>query len=203
MTASTLLYVLSEEFLTTHLADYVENKRGKTDQIGDLWNYFVDKISLYGFPFSGVWGDANSPESYLELHAKVMQRSPARFDVAKTATVSSHAKLLLPLVLGDRCRIEEGAIVGPNCVLGAGCVVAKNARVEDSILFDGVHVGNGAHVRASAVDKDARLGAQCVLEPFSVVGHDALIGNRAKIRGVRVWPDRRVPEDATVEADVT
>lgn len=202
-TASTLLYVLSEEFLSKHLADYVENQRGKTDQIGDLWNYFVDKIPLYGFPFSGVWGDANSPESYLELHARVMQLYPARFDVAKSAILSESAKILPPVVIGDRCRIESGAIVGPNCALGTACVVEKNARVEGSILFDGVKIGQKARVFNSAADKDSTVGEQCLLEPFSIVGEGATIGPKAKIRGVRVWPNKKVPKGANLEADLT
>ena len=55
-----------------------------------------------------------------------------------------------------------------NSVVSPGVRVERGARVEDSVLMDGVSIGEGAYVRRAILDKNtvvppwARIGASTV-----------------------------------------
>jgi mannose-1-phosphate guanylyltransferase len=73
-------------------------------------------------------------------------------------------------------------------VVGAGCHVGPDARVDGSVLFDGADVGAGAVVSSSTLGRAARIGEGVVLDGV-VIGDGARIGPGNELaRGLRVWP---------------
>jgi mannose-1-phosphate guanylyltransferase len=56
-----------------------------------------------------------------------------------------------PFLLGEGCEIHSGSKLGDWAVVGAGCSVTENARVERSVLWDHVTVHSGARVIDSVV----------------------------------------------------
>ena len=144
---------------------------------------------LYGFSSDAYWRDIGTPESYLDANVDVLAgrvrtettgavdglyRGPgARVDVA--------AQVRASVTLGADCAIEAGAIVG-RCVVGARAHVGSGALVEDSIVGEGVVIGERARVEAGMV-----IGDGARIAPGSI-----LIGPGSVPTGARVAVDGAV-----------
>lgn len=196
--ASTAVYVMSESFLREKLPAYVQEKKGGADRIGDLWHHYLGD-ELYGYCFSGVWGDANSPESYLETHHRVMEFQGERVDVDESASVSSDAKLVSPVAIGPGCTVEAGAVVGPFTTLGANVSVGKGAVVAKSIVYDGVSLGQKTHVDASVLDEGVVLEDDARVEKHAVLGQTVHLEKGARVlMGSRIWPKMNLDAGSVV-----
>jgi acetyltransferase-like isoleucine patch superfamily enzyme len=119
-------------------------------------------------------------------------------DLPADLLVGAHAVVHPGVVVGEGCRIEDGAIVGRTPVLAssssaprgepgptvledgatvcAGAIVFAGARI-----CSGAIVGDQAHVRERAV-----LGTGSLLGRGSALGNDARIGARVRIQ-TNVW----------------
>jgi mannose-1-phosphate guanylyltransferase len=124
---------------------------------------------LYGFPAEGYWLDIGTPERYLEATRYLLQRSLGG-DIAA----------------GEACVIAPTAQVGPLAVLGDLCRVEDGAVVEGAVLFDRAHVGREAVVRDSVVGAGARIGAGSRLEGETIVGDRAVVEPGSVLSGARV-----------------
>jgi mannose-1-phosphate guanylyltransferase len=124
---------------------------------------------LYGFPTEGYWLDIGTPERYLEATRYLLARSLGG-DIAA----------------GEACEIGADARVGPLSVLGDLCRVEDGAVIERAVLFDKAQVGRGAVVRDSVVGTGARIGAGSRLEDATIVGDGAVVEAGTVLSGARV-----------------
>jgi lipopolysaccharide/colanic/teichoic acid biosynthesis glycosyltransferase/dTDP-glucose pyrophosphorylase len=93
---------------------------------------------------------------------------------AADAQVSSGALVVGPVLIGDRCVIEEGArIIGPT-VIGEGTHIGRDALVRDSILWN-----------------DSVVGARARVE-YSIVGAGCELTESARLRREILMPDEDV-----------
>jgi len=53
-------------------------------------------------------------------------------------------KFTPPVLLGEGCAIEAGAVIKGPAVIGKNCTIGKNAAVEESILWDEVKLEEGS-----------------------------------------------------------
>jgi mannose-1-phosphate guanylyltransferase len=124
---------------------------------------------LYGCPVQGYWLDIGTPERYLEATRHLLeQRSP---DL---------------VLVGEGCEVAPGARLGPVAVLGDRCRVEAGAVLERAVLFEGARVERDAIVRDSIVGEDAVVGAGSRLERETIVGHGARVAPGATLAGARV-----------------
>ena len=140
---------------------------------------------LYAFTTDDYWIDLGRPEAYLDAHRHIFDgRMPLgltpEVDGPGRETIPA-AAVRAPVFVGLGCRIAPDAVVGPNTVLGDGCEVGSGAVVVDSLLWDGVVVGAGAHVEKAIVASRARIGAGARIGHGAVIGHDAEIAAGADI----------------------
>ncbi|HET8644263.1 MAG TPA: NDP-sugar synthase, partial [Vicinamibacteria bacterium] len=100
---------------------------------------------LTGYVHRGYWIDIGTPEKYLQVHRDVLRgRFPVWLDgeprgggwVHAQAAVEG-AELEGPFYIGPGCRVAAGAHVGPDAVLTSGVHVEAQARVRDSVLWEG------------------------------------------------------------------
>ena len=66
-------------------------------------------------------------------------------------------------VLGEDCRIEEGALI-KDSVIWSGTRILPHARVERAILGRQCHIGEGARLRPGVV-----LGDKSFVSDYSVI----------------------------------
>jgi mannose-1-phosphate guanylyltransferase len=124
---------------------------------------------LYGFPTEGYWLDIGTPERYLEATRHLLERSLAG-DIAA----------------GEACEVAAGARVGPLSVLGDLCRIGEGAVVERAVLFDRAEVERDAVIRDSVVGSGATIGAGSRLEHATIVGDGVLVEPGTVLSGARV-----------------
>jgi mannose-1-phosphate guanylyltransferase len=137
---------------------------------------------VMGYLDTSYWLDVGTPRAFVQGSCDlVLGRLPSPA-LAPLRGVPGEVLLL------DRAQVDPGARVGGGTVVGAGSVIGVGARVEGSVLFDGVRVGAGARVSASVLGRRVRIGEQAVLDE-AVIGDDACVASGNELRaGMRVWP---------------
>ena len=140
---------------------------------------------LYAYTTDDYWIDLGRPEAYLDAHRHVFDGTmplglAPELDGPGAAAAPASA-LRPPVFIGRDCRIAPDAAVGPYTVLGDNCEIGAGASVADSLLWDGVTVGERAQVAWSIVASRARIGAGARVERGAVIGHDAEIAPGAVV----------------------
>jgi UDP-3-O-[3-hydroxymyristoyl] glucosamine N-acyltransferase len=127
-----------------------------------------------------------------------------------TAVVDPHAEIHETASVGAHCVIEAGSFVAPRVVIGPGCIVARDSRIdEDTRLIARVTICHGT-----------LIGKRCLIHPGAVIGSDGfglandrgtwvkiqqlghvLIGDDVEI-GANTTIDRGALEDTVLEDGV-
>jgi NDP-sugar pyrophosphorylase family protein len=96
--------------------------------------------------YTGPWFDIGSKRDYLAVHQALLDGEIALpsayeqvpFGLLGTRVDADFAKIDIhpPVVIGDGCRIEPGAVIGPYAVIGDGWTVRSGARIASSVLWE-------------------------------------------------------------------
>jgi glucose-1-phosphate adenylyltransferase len=142
------------------------------------------KVLAYDFgEQSNYWRDIGTRDAYYQANMDLVRPTPS-FDLYdKTWPLRSHHSHYPPVslrtvhedgvenqgvvvdtILSPGCVIEGGRV--ERSVLSAQVVIAKNANVQDSVLMDGVLVGEGVQLKNAIVDK------QVVIPAGEKIGYD-------------------------------
>jgi len=134
---------------------------------------------VMGYPETSYWLDVGTPEAFVQGSCDLVL---GRLASPALAAVPGQVLLL------DGAQVDAGACAGGGTVVGAGSVIEAGARVEGSVLFDGVRIGAGARVSASVLGRGVRIGESVVLDG-AVIGDDVSVASGNELRaGMRVWP---------------
>ncbi len=162
--------------------------------------------SLYGHVDHGYWRDIGTPDSYLQAHFDILERTvdtrvaealgEQYLWVSPTATVDPRARVIPPCFVADGVRVEAGARVGPLAVLGAGCVVAEGAVVVEAVVQAEVTIGAHAQIEGSILVRGSSVGSGTQLNG-AVLGDGCAIGAGNRLAGgICVYPDTEIPDNS-------
>jgi NDP-sugar pyrophosphorylase family protein len=144
-----------------------------------------DGARCYAYLTRGYWQDIGSPQKYLEAHFGIIhgrmklpsypqKACPPNDWVMRNVQIDQYSILdggcvikpgvsIENSVLGEDCRIEEGAFI-KDSVIWSGTRVRSNARIERAIIGRQCHIGEGARLRPGTV-----LGDKTIVTDYSVV----------------------------------
>jgi mannose-1-phosphate guanylyltransferase len=160
---------------------------------------------LYGYEAGGYWMDIGTPARYLQatydiLEGKVSTEVGRELGDHGLALVDGSAvegRVVAPVLLAAGCSVAPRALVGDRSVLGEGVSVSERARVEASVLLDGVTVGAGTTITGSIIGSGVSIGEQCRIEGGVVLGADVKIGSGNTLAaGARIFPGVQLPDGA-------
>jgi len=193
------IYVLERSVL-----DLIEPGRNVSIE-REVWPALVGN-GLYGTAHEGAyWLDIGTPDRYLEgsrdiLAGAVRTAVRERLDVhgrARREACRVEGHLRGPVVLGDGCVVEEGAVVGPHVVLGDRVHVAPGATIEDAVVLSGGVVGRGSVVRGAILAAGVQVGADCTITGRAVLGEGVRLGAGNVVdQGMRLFPGVELPDGA-------
>lgn len=109
--------------------------------------------------------------------------------IAKTATMGRNISIGPYVVIGEDCRIEDGAILESHVSVGCGSVIGAGTRI-----FPGARIYDGI-----------RIGARCMIHSGTVIGSDGY-GYVSTAEGHRKVPQIggvRIEDDVELGANVT
>ncbi len=170
----------------------------------DLFPKLVDE-GLFGYEAKGYWMDIGTPQRYLQATYDILEGTVDTEVCGRMAAAGMRllpsggvgGRIAAPVVIGDGSVIHSSAVVGGRVVLGRGVSVAQDARVEDSVLLDGVSVGPRTQIRRSIVGPGAVIGARCNISGGVVLGEGVRIGSdNVMAAGARLFPWVELPDGA-------
>lgn len=207
-TINTGIFVLEPEIF-----DYIEADRS-VDFSGEVFPKLLEEgRPLYGAIAEGYWEDVGTLESYVGAHkdildAKVQVDIPG-FEVrpgvwlGEGAEIHPDSDVLGPAVIGDNCRIEQGATLRAYTVLGANVRVRSESTLERSVVHDNAYLGHGVRLRGTVVGRSCDLRNGVRTEEGVVIGDDTFVGEDALLASdVKVYPFKTIEAGATVNQSI-
>jgi NDP-sugar pyrophosphorylase family protein len=100
-----------------------------------------------------------TPREYLEANWDALEgrldgapaREHRRVRRGRICTVARGATLEAPVLLGDGVEISRGARIGPLTCIGNGARIGAGAVLARSVVWPGVHLGEGVELESSIV----------------------------------------------------
>ena len=160
--------------------------------------------SVYGLALPGYWLDVGTPDSYLQAHRDVLERTFATevgdvlgsdyTFVHPTATVHAAARLVPPVFVAEDAVLGAGVRAGSLAVIGAGARVGEGTVVENAVVGAGATLGEHTVVVGSILGEGAVLGEGCEVRNLAVVGPEAIVGRGNVLNfGLRVGAGQEIP----------
>lgn len=173
--ASMGIYVFSASVLDRVLTE----DRSRRDSSHDFGKDIIPRMvktgmRVFAYPFSGYWVDVGTVDSYWRAHMDLLQHPPKLNLNDRTWIIHTRSEERPPVF------IQEGAVVR-NSMVADGCVIARGAVVERSVLSPGVYVGPEAVVRESILFTEGSIEAgarveRAIVDKLVTVGHNARVG---------------------------
>jgi len=167
-------------FNRRELAKYLTEDENDPNSANDFGKNIIPAMlangePMYAYSFSGYWKDVGTIDSLWEANMELLGEDPV-FNLFDTDwKIYSRNRIRAPHYVGTDAKVA-------NSIITEGCEI--DGIVENSVLFGGVKVERGAHIRNSIIMSDTviRAGAQVL---YSIVDSDTEIGAGAKVGEVK------------------
>lgn len=132
-----------------------------------------ETASVYGKVITGYWKDMGTKDRYRIIHWDILNR---RFALPLSAQekgqgiwvgdgceIASGALLVPPVLIGNRVRIGERSIIGPYAVIGDDCLLGRNVRCSETIMWNRCKIGDAMHLNNCIFGYGLELGPSQIL----------------------------------------
>ncbi len=180
----------------------------------DLFPRMMEQdMPIYGYVTDRYWCDIGDLGAYRQCHRDLLDgRVDLPFGGVTTGdgvytqgkvTVGRDARLGRPVFLGKNVVIGPGAQVEAYSVIGDNCEIGQAARVEGSVLWDGVTVGDRAAVRQAVLCSGCTLAEGARVLDGAAVGEGTALGREASVNpGVKVWNNKTLAAGVALRANL-
>ncbi|SEB61852.1 glucose-1-phosphate adenylyltransferase [Paenibacillus sp. GP183] len=172
--ASMGVYIFSWKALKEYLIRDEENPDSSKDFGKDVIPLMLqDQARLFAYPFEGYWKDVGTIESLWEANMDLLDENNGLNLNDKQWRVYS----VNPYQPAQ--YIAPNAIVKSSLV-NEGCAVF--GEVEHSVLFYGVHIGEGTVIKDSVIMPNAKIGNHVTIVK-SIIGENTVVEDGATVGG--------------------
>ncbi|WP_371369685.1 glucose-1-phosphate adenylyltransferase [Sporomusa rhizae] len=170
--ASMGIYVFSWPALRAYLAaDATDTKSSHDFGKNVIPNMLAGSERLFAYRFEGYWKDVGTIESYWEANMDLLGDEPALDLFDPSWRIYSVSPTQPPHFLADTARVVCSLIT-------EGCQVS--GEVENSVLFPGVQIGEGAKVKDSIIMPYASIGANAIITK-AIIGRKSVVEAGAQL----------------------
>jgi NDP-sugar pyrophosphorylase family protein len=145
-------------------------------------------VACFGWVSPCYWLDIGNPAKYRQaqvdlLAGRIRSAALPAGPAAGTgqAGVPPGATMVQPVSIGRGTRIEIGARVGPDVVLGRDCLVGAGARVAGAVAWEQVEIGPGATLSDCVIGARVRIGRGATVGPGAVLESDRIVPEGARV----------------------
>jgi mannose-1-phosphate guanylyltransferase/phosphomannomutase len=207
-TVNTGTYILEPEVL-----DYLSPDQ-EADFSKDLFPLLLEKgEAMYGYVAQGYWCDVGHLDAYREAqYAALYQRVKLEFDylerspglwIGQNTYIDPAAQIDTPVLIGHNCRIGPRSQIAGGTVIGDNVSIGADADLKRPIVWNGVIVGDEAHLRACITARGTRVDRRAHVLEGAVVGSLSTVGEEAQINpNVRVWPSKKIEPGAILNMNL-
>ncbi|MBQ4243308.1 MAG: glucose-1-phosphate adenylyltransferase [Clostridia bacterium] len=197
--ASMGIYVFKRDVLEKYLVE----DENDPDSVNDFGKNIIPKMladgcTMYAYPFEGYWKDVGTIASLWEANMDLLGENP-NFRIKDASwRIFSRNQPLPPHFIAASSQISnslitEGCVIEgtvENSILFAGVKVEQGAVIRDSVIMSDVTVSKGAVVQYSIIDSDCKIGAGAIVgrskdecDEVTVVGAGNTIAPGEDVRG--------------------
>jgi glucose-1-phosphate adenylyltransferase len=172
--ASMGVYIFSWPVLKKYLLED-ETKTGSTNDFGkDVIPAMLNQgAGLYAYPFEGYWKDVGTIESLWESNMDLLDNRGRLQLNDRSWRIYSVNPNMPAQYIASTAKVR-------TALINEGCVVF--GEVERSVLFYGVHVGEGAVIKDSVIMPGTRIGRGAVIHK-AIIGEGCTIGEGCRVGG--------------------
>lgn len=164
----------------------------------EIFPVIAKRGKLRGFPFKGHWFDIGNLSDYRKANFAMLNRHVPKHVLQRNRTMFKR-----PFLLGKRTKIETAAVVGPNVLVGKNCLIRRRARVADSILFDGVTVGESSIVSGAIIASSVFIGKKVRIDQGTVIAPNVRIRDGIRIgRNAVIHPYKEITANVRLGTNV-
>lgn len=168
-------FIMKKELLIDIIDDCYSTGRWDFVKDGIIKN--IDKYNIKGFPYKGYVANINSINSYFHKNLALL-KPDNRKDMFYKNQIFTKPKDEAPTKFSDRGQAK-------NIIAANGCIIEGD--VENSILFRGVTIKRGAHVRNSIIMQKSTIGRNARVENV-ITDKNARIKDGTELKGSRDFP---------------
>ena len=147
------IYVIGREQLIELLEK--ANEEGRHDFVADILIRHRKVLKVGGYHFEGYWETLNCLESYFKANMDFLQKDVRNFFTKTYPYISTKPGDEPPVKYNSRAQVR-GALVSGGSII--------NGRIENSVLFSNVFVGDNAIIKNSVIMSGAHIGDNCIIE---------------------------------------
>ena len=168
---------------------------------------------MYGHVTEGYWQDIGNLDQFRQANFDALEgkvqlslsgiRLRANVLLGEGVQLPELDQIEGPAYIGNYCKIEAGARVGPHALLGNNVVVKEGAVITRSVLDSGDYVGRSARIEGSILGRRVDVRAHAVLHDGVAVGDECSIGEEAVLSpGVKVYPFKTIEAGAAIRSNL-
>lgn len=169
-TASTGVYVIRRRVLIELLERC--NEEGRYNFVTDVLIRYMGLKRIYGYVMEGYWSNIASVESYYQTNMDFLKKDVQDYFFRQEPQIYSKAYDLPP------AKYNAGSDV-KNSLIASGCII--NSKVEHSVLFKKVFVGNNSVIKNSIILNGAYIGDNVHVENCIVESNETLLSGSTYI----------------------
>ncbi len=169
-TVSTSIYVIRRRLLIELLQKAYEEDR--YDFVKDILIRYKGIKRIYGYKLDSYWSNISTVESYYKTNMDFLKRDVRDFFFKQYSEIYSKVDDLAP------AKYNPGSNVR-NSLIASGCII--NGRVEDSVIFKKVYIGNNCTIKNCIVLNDVHIGDNTYLENCIIESRDTIRPNTTYI----------------------
>jgi mannose-1-phosphate guanylyltransferase len=153
--------------------------RRKVSLEREIFPVLAKRGQLIGFPLNGTWFDIGNLSDYRRANFALLRTMRRRSGFPRKS--KKNGKLKQPLFLGIGSKVLADARVGPNVVMGSGCLIERGARVTNTILFDEVKVGERSSISGAIIASKVRIEKSVKIDPGVIISPNVMVDKGVKI----------------------
>ncbi|MCL6086994.1 MAG: NDP-sugar synthase [Actinobacteria bacterium] len=167
------------------LLDLVPPKENYSFERGLFPNSLEIGYRIYGYVSNAYWLDLGTPVKYLQAHQDILNGKISfnfpgeelfeNIYIGKFTKFFKESLLSGPVVIGENCIIESGAVINPLTVIGNNCHISAGSNIGGSILFDGCKIGRNCIIKDSILSYNVRVGEKVIIDGNSIIGDNTVI----------------------------
>jgi glucose-1-phosphate adenylyltransferase len=169
-------YIMEREFLEYHLNRCLS--RGLHDFQKDILLHEKDRLRIFGYEYKGYVGRVHNVASYYKCNMDILKPEISEEIFTLGDPVYTKVKDEVPTIYGEQANIK-------NSMVADGCII--NGTVENSIIFRGVQIEEGAVVRNSIIMQNSLVQAGVNLN-HAIIDKSVIIRKNKILMGQDNYP---------------
>ncbi len=150
-----------------HLIEILEHcaKEEWYDFVKDILVRYKNVRKIYGYKLDSYWRNIATVDSYYKANMDFLKKDIRDYFFKEHPDVYSKVDDLPPAKYNVGSEIK-------NSIIASGCIV--NGKVENSVLFKDVYIGNNCTIKNSIILNDVYIGDDSYIENCIVESRDTL-----------------------------